>query len=191
MTLFNDFGVIEELQLQDKGYYKLVVTNPAPFHTKTLRFNVWNTDHLQNTETGEEFDIGDQVEVSYHINESNFLRLDKLSPTNFEHCPICHSAVAPIDVQRMDCSACCDIPSSTRKEWINTPMRLISCVKGPYKYSVGYRIELLSRDCKRPYVYVIFPNTFLYTCLLNLKVGNVYTVLAWRKDRLLDVLEIY
>jgi hypothetical protein len=66
----------------------------VPFRTKTLYFNVWDSNRLQNNETNREFDIRDPVKVSFHLKDpnSNFLQLDTLTPTRFNDCPLCYAA---------------------------------------------------------------------------------------------------
>ena len=166
------------------------MSTPSPFETKVLCFNVWNTDLLQNKEAGKWFDVGDQVRVSYHLKELCFPRLDELSPTSIDSCPVCYNALEAVDTQRTDCNACSIIPSSRQKERINEPMTLVSCAPKEYMYSTGYRMELLPQDCTKPYVCVIFPKTLLYPKITNLKVDSVYTVLAWKKGNLLDIIDI-
>ena len=190
MTL-TALGTIEELQLLNKGYYKLVVSTPIPFETKILRFNVWDTK-LLNKSTGDQFDINEQVKVRYHLKEAKFPTLDELLPATIDSCPICHNALPAIDTQRMDCHACSIIPPNEHKEWVNKePMRLMSCTAKEYLYSLGYRIELLPLDCEKPFTCVIFPNTLLYSRLQTLKVGNVYNILAWKKGNLLNLLDMF
>jgi hypothetical protein len=196
---FTTFGKIEEIQLQEKGFYRLLVSNPVPFRTKTLYFNVWDSNRLQNNETNREFDIGDPVKVSFHLKDpnSNFLQLDTLTPAHFNHCPLCYAAVETTNeaTSQIDCLLCKNIPLHAHRERISDePMKLISCNKKFYLYSAGYRLELLPENRElnvgKPFVCVIFPKTLVYSDLRNLIVGRVYNVTAWRNDRLLDLLEI-
>ena len=191
MTL-SALGTIEELQLLNKGYYKLVISNPIPFQTKILRFNVWDTK-LLNKSTGQQFDINEQVEVRYHLKDTKFLTLDRLLPATIDSCPICHNALPAIDTQRMDCHGCANLPLDLHKEWVKEPMRLMSCTAKEYLYSTGYRIELLPQDSEKPFRFtcVIFPNSLLYSRLQTLKVGNVYNILGWKKGNLLELLDMF
>ena len=190
MMILTALGTIEELQLLNKGYYKLVISNPIPFDTKLLRFNVWNTK-LLNKSTGQQYDINEQVEARYHLKNAKFPTLDELLPATIDSCPICYNTLPAIDTQRMNCDACSILPSSEHKERINIPMRFESCTANEYLYSVGYRIELLPLDRDTPFTCVIFPNTLLYSRLQTLKVGNMYNVLAWKKGDLLKVLDMF
>ena len=189
MTL-SALGTIEDLQYHDKGYHKLIVSTPLPYETKLLRFCVWKTKLLQNKTTADRFKVGDKVKVAYHLKDSCFPCLDELEQTNFDNCPICDSALQTIDTQRVDCDACSILPTSSQKEKLSEPMKLVSCARKDYQFSTGYRIELLPKGRDKPYVCVIFPKLLLYAKMHKLIVGNTYNVVAWRHESLLDVLDI-
>jgi len=192
------FGEIKELGLQENKY-RLVIASPVPFHTKTLSFDVCDSNLLQNHETNNEYNIGDRVKVRFHPKDrySNFLQLDNISLACFDSCSLCYSAIEVTETLQIDCPACRNIPLKGHRERINEPMRLISCSKKFYLYSVGYRIELLPENedltsVSKPFVCVILPYALLYSSLRNLKIDCVYNVTAWRNGtgRLLDLLEI-
>ena len=190
MTL-SALGTIEELQLQDKGYYKMILCAPAPFETKVLRFNIWKADILKRKENGRKYEVGDQVRVAYHHNDAGYLCLDEISLTSIDSCPVCYNALEAIDTQRMDCDACSILPTNRRRERVNQPMILVSCTPKEYMYSTGYRIELKPKDASKLFTCVIFPKTLLYPKVPSLVVGNEYNVLAWRQGNLLTVLDIF
>ena len=189
MTL-SALGLIEDLQYHEKGYHKLIVSTPLPYETKLLRFCVWKTQLLQNKATEERFKVGDKVKIAYHFNDSCFPRLEEVEQTDFDNCPICDSALQTIDTQRVDCDACSILPTSSQKEKLSEPMKLVSCARKDYQFSTGYRIELLPKGRDKPYVCVIFPKLLLYAKMHKLIVGNTYNVVAWRHESLLDVLDI-
>ena len=95
-------GTIEKLQFNKNGYYYLVVYIPCPVETKYLRFCVWDTNLLQNKETGKEFEVGNRVRVIYHFKDLRFPWLDDLIPARIDDCcPICDNTLEEITLKEM------------------------------------------------------------------------------------------
>ena len=186
----SQLGFIEELQKQDRGYYKLLLSCPMAYDCKTLRFNVWRE---LATKEGKPFELGDSVCVNYHLKDEKFPTLDEIYLAGIDLCPNCGSANEAIDSQRMSCNDCSILPSDDQPVRIDEPMRLMSCAAKQYLYSTGYRIELCSLDPQMQedsLVCVLFSKHLLYAKISNLKIGNVYNVSGWKHGNLIRLLNI-
>ena len=180
-------GFIEELQKQDRGYYKLLLSCPIAYDRKTLRFNIWN-ERLILTEDGEKrFDQGDAVCVNYHLKDGKFPTLDLIHLCGIDLCSNCGSANEVIDAQRMECNECSSPPSENQPERVSDqPMRLMSSTSKQYLYSSGYRIELLPlvlqpTDNNPSFVCVIFPKHLVYEKIPTLSLGMYTMFLVGRR----------
>ena len=186
---FNDIGTIKKLKLEEKGYFRIIVSVNMPFYTKYLQFNVWKSDILQNSD-GEQFGLEDQVKVEYYF-KGNFLELVRLTKIHIEYCPVCFNGLERIETQRMDCSGCSLLPNYEQRERINIEMILVSCAEKQYRYSTGYRLELSAPSLNTSFISVIFPSKpLLHSMVPNLQVGKAYTVLGWRDKNLFDLIDI-
>ena len=181
-------GKIAELKDCDRGYSRLTLTINKPFETKLLKFNVWKKNLLRR-ESGENFEVGDEVSVNYHF-KGSFPTLDAMTLTPIDHCPICGNALEQINTLRMDCVGCAFVPETERKQLIHENMKLVSFSAEQYQYSVGYRLELLENNAQKPHVCIIFPNKLIYNSVPNLKIGQSYLISAWKNENFLDVIEI-
>lgn len=186
---FKDLGIIKKLKLEEKGYYRLIISVNKPFYTKYLQFNVWRKESLHDSD-GQQLGLEDQVEAEYYF-KGNFPQLTSLTKACIEYCPVCFNTLERIETQRMDCNGCSEVPCYEHKERINTKMILISCAEKQYRYSTGYRLELSAPSLGSSFISVVFPNKPLLRSILpNLQVGKVYTVLGWRDRKLFDLVDI-
>ena len=186
---FKDIGTIKKLKLEEKGYFRVIVSVNMPFYTKYLQFNVWKSELLQNSD-GQQFGLEDQVEVEYYF-KGGFLELTRLTKACIEYCPVCFNGLERIETQRMDCSGCSSVPYYEQRERINIEMILVSCAEKQYTYSTGYRLELSAPSLSSSFISVVFPNKpLLYSMVPNLQEGKVYTVLGWRNKNVFDLIDI-
>lgn len=186
---FKDIGTIKKLKLEEKGYFRVIVSVNMPFYTKYLQFNVWKSEILQNSD-GQQFGLEDQVEVEYYF-KGGFLELTRLTKACIEYCPVCFNGLERIETQRMDCSGCSLVPYYEQRERINIEMILVSCAEKQYTYSTGYRLELSAPSLSSSFISVVFPNKpLLYSMVPNLQEGKVYTVLGWRNKNVFDLIDI-
>ena len=189
MSFVTNFGTIKGLTLEAKGYYRLVIGVNLPFKTKFLKFNVWKKE-LVVASTNELYKEGEEVLIEYYYRD-NFPQLSAIKEAAIDYCPVCDSGLEQINAQRMECDGCSSIPVEEQKERINEKMRLISCIPKQYQYSTGYLVELLPPGKSKAYKVVVFPsNPPLFKLAPDLKVGQLYTVLAWRDKKLLDLIDI-
>ena len=187
---FKNLGTIKKLRLDEKGYWKLIISVNVPFNTKYIQFNVWKKERLQKT-GGELFQIDDQVEIEYYYKD-NFPQLTSITETCIEYCPVCFQGLERIETQRMDCNGCSILPYDGQRERLNTQMILKSCTPKPYQYSTGYRLELCPPGWDSSYTCVVFPNKpLLYSIVPDLEVKKLYNILGWRDGNFLDLLDIY
>ena len=146
-------GKIAEIKDCDRGYSRLTLTINKPFETKLLKFNVWKKN-LFRRESGENFEVGDEVSVNYHF-KGAFPTLDAMKLTPIDHCLICGNAMEQINTLRMDCDGCALVPETELKQLIHEDMKLISFSADQYMYSTGYRIKLMEKNAEKPHVCVI------------------------------------
>ena len=181
-------GKIAEIKNYDRGYSRLTLTINKPFETKLLKFNVWKKN-LFRRESGENFEVGDEVSVNYHF-KGAFPTLDAMKLAPIDHCLICGNAMEQINTLRMDCVGCALVPETERKQLIHEYMKLISFSAEQYMYSIGYRLKLMEKNAEKPHVCVIFPNKLIYNSVPNLKIGQSYLISAWKNENFIDVIDI-
>ena len=71
-----DLARIFLIEETNKGYTKLVLSNPIPWKTRYLCFNVWRKAKLHYD--GKEYKVGDMVSVEYP--QEDFYKLVSLEP---------------------------------------------------------------------------------------------------------------
>lgn len=185
-----DIGTIKQLNRDEKGCYKLIISVNMPFYTKYLQFDVWGSELLEKSE-GQKFELEDQVEVEYYFKRDS-LELTSLISTHIEYCPVCFNGLERIETQRMDCRGCSLVPCYEQRERVNSEMVLVACTDKEYRYSTGYRLEFFEPCTDSSFRSVVFPNKpLLYSTVPSLQVGKVYAVMGWKDKNVFDLLDIH
>ena len=192
MALFNDYGLICEINPNTKGYTRLTISTNIPFKTKLIKFNVWDTILLKRSSTMKPFKVGEEVLVQYSY-KNGYPQLVSMVPTRVDNCPVCYSSLEGIDAQRLECDGCRLIPENEHKKRVNTQMQVISKTPKQYSNSAGIQLELYSENDNKAFAPVIFPSNLAFQTVENLKVGHKYWVVGWiaSNGKFLDVVDIY
>ena len=121
MALFNNYGLICEINPNTKGYTRLTISTNIPFKTKLIKFNVWDTLLLKKpgstrSNTMIPFKVGEEVLVEYSYKDG-YPQLVNLVSARVDNCPVCYSSMEGIDAQRMEvgCDDCRLIPEDEHK----------------------------------------------------------------------------
>ena len=182
-TIYTVFGVVKQLQLQEKGYQRLVIAVNSPYKTEWLKFNIWRNDEVLKA-CGEKFKVEDTVRLVY--SREMYPKLIELHETAIEFCTNCYRSY---EERGAECG-CRSLPEEERKERLCSKMVLKASSVHNYRYSKGFRLKLQAED-GTTYTTVIFPvNSTLYTRVQDFHVGKVYNIVAWKKNKLLDIVDM-
>ena len=199
MALFNNYGLICEINPNTKGYTRLTISTNIPFKTKLLRFNVWDTIQLKRPGSTRSnamipFKVGEEVQVEYSYKDG-YPQLVNMVSARVDNCPVCFSSLEGIDAQRMEvgCDGCRLIPEDEHKKRVNTQMQVVSKTLKQYSNSAGIKLELYSESENKAFAPEIFPSNFVFQTAENMKVGHKYWVVGWiaPNGKFLDVVDIY
>ena len=126
-------GKIEELEVSDKGYTKLVLCGPVPWKNRYLTFYVWHKAKLQNGD--EPFKVDDTVSVEYRPGKFN--RLVTLEPARVDACIVCYGLfeLTP-NSQKIDCGHC-SVFDADRRERAPNKLKLIAITFKDCAFSRG------------------------------------------------------
>ena len=197
MALFNNYGLICEINPNTKGYTRLTISTNIPFKTKLIKFNVWDTLLLKKLGSTRSsvmipFKVGEEVQVEYSYKNS-YPQLVNMVASRVDNCPICFSSLEGIDAQRLECDGCRLIPEEEHKKRVNTQMQVVSKTLKQYSNSAGIKLELFNENDNKTFAPVIFPNNFAFQTVENMKIGHKYWVAGWiaPNGKFLDVVDIY
>ena len=183
ILLYLVFGVIKQLQLQEKGYRRLVIAVNSPYKTEWLKFNIWCEEEVTKP-CEEKFRVEETVRAVY--SKEVYPKLIELHETPIQFCTTCYCSHEERGA-KCDCGS---LPEEERKERLCSKMILKDSSVHNYRYSKGFRLKLQAED-DTTYVTVIFPvNSTLYIRVQNFRVGNAYNIVAWKKNKLLDVTDM-
>ena len=193
MALFNDYGLISEINPNTKGYTRLTISTNVPFQTKLIKFNVWDTLQLKKP-TMMPFKVGEGVLVEYSYKDG-YPQLVSMVSSHIDYCPVCYTSLQGIDAQRIEigCDKCRLIPENEHKKRVNAQMQVVSKTLKQYSNSAGIKLELYCESENKAFAPVIFPSNIVFHTVENAKVGHKYWVVGWiaANGRFLDVVDFY
>jgi len=198
MALFQNYGIICEINPNTKGYTRLTISTNVPFKTKLIKFNVWDTLQLKKLGSTRSnamipFKVGEEVSVEYSYKDS-YPQLVNMVSARVDNCAVCFSSLKGIDAQRFEvgCDGCRLIPEDEHKKRVNTQMQVVSKTIKQYSNSAGIKLELYSESDNKAFAPVIFPNNFTFQTAENMEVAQKCWVVGWiaPNGKFLDVIDI-
>lgn len=165
-------ALIEE---SNKGYTKLILSNPVPWRTRYLTFNVWRKLKLYHGD--EAFKVGDAVSVQYR--PGTFNRLISMEPARVDTCMVCYSLYElPPDAQKIDCGLC-SIFDSDRRERVPTELKLIAITYKQCAYSRGCCLTFVDEEADTSYFAWTFEGKPHFREFGSLKTLEKYNICGW------------
>ena len=173
-----DLARIFLIEETNKGYTKLVLSNPIPWRTRYLRFNVWRKDKLYHD--GKEYKVGDMVSVEYTQEDfDKLVSLEPVEPTQVDSCLVCYGLYeVPRDGERIDCGRCSVFDINKRRR-LNAELKLTTSTSKRCTYSMGQCLEFVDEMRDKLYFVWSFRGNPCYTQLCTLKTQERYTVNGW------------
>ena len=169
-----DLARIFLIEETNKGYTKLVLSNPIPWRTRYLRFNVWRKDKLYHD--GKEYKVGDMVSVEYTQEDfDKLVSLEPVEPTQVDSCLVCYGLYeVPRDGERIDCGRCSVFDINKRRR-LNAELKLTTSTSKRCTYSMGQCLEFVDemRD-KLYFVWSFSRESLLYTIVHTQDARTVY-----------------
>lgn len=173
-----DLARIFLIEETNKGYTKLVLSNPIPWRTRYLRFNVWRKDKLYHD--GKEYKVGDMVSVEYTQEDfDKLVSLEPVEPTQVDSCLVCYGLYeVPRDGERIDCGRCSVFDINKRRR-LNAELKLTTSTSKRCTYSMGQCLEFVDEMRDKLYFVWSFRGNPCHTQLCALKTQERYTVNGW------------
>lgn len=189
-------GTVKELKKYGNGCTRLVLSINKPYRTEFLQFFVWSYELLKKEDTGDICGIGDDLAVTYFLNDAQngYPQLISLTSASIDNCPICWNGLEAIETQRMDCFGCSSLPDGSSKTRMREKMTLLANKEEEFKFSKGCRMTFVSKPNGSILNFVVFPSKrLLHPKVKTFIVGEEYTVCGWKDPRKnhFDVIDIY
>ena len=176
MSSISTLATIILIKDSDKGYTKLVLSNPIPWKTRYITLNVWRKHKLLYLDHTP-YKAGDNVCVVYKPGKFN--RLISLEPAKVDVCMIYYSLYyLPGDGQRIDCGGCSTFDSDRRKR-SPTELKLIAITEKKGSFSIGFWLTFVDEVSDKLYFACTFVGRPYFNDLRVLKTQELYNVNGW------------
>lgn len=172
LLILAKIALIEET---NKGYTKLVLSNPVPWRTRYLTFNVWHKPKLYYGD--EAFKVDDAVSVQYR--PGKFDRLVSMELARVDTCVVCYSLYElPPNAQKMDCGLCSVFDIERRKR-APTELKLIAVTEKQCQYNLGRCLTFVDESTDNLYFAWSFAGKLFFEGFGALKKQENYNIHAW------------
>ena len=172
---FFTFARITLIEESTKGYTKLILSNPVPWRTRYLTFNVWQKTKLYHED--EPFKVGDAVSVQYR--PGKFGRLISMELARLDTCLVCYSLYElPPNAQKIDCGLCSVFDIDRRKR-APTELKLIAVTEKQCQYTLGRCLTFADETTDKLYFAWTYAGKLFFEEFATLEKLQNYNISGW------------